>query len=148
MMWTFWITHDHAAICRCNVKSDIQDKRNWKPATSENSGASGVQSSKLKWMNKETLEPRDHFLIPFFRKSQIHPTQASGPADLMLSDMTFTSYPAPWKAPWVLSLSHVPLHHAVRLEVSLLWSSIYCHHLRTTHKYNYLARQVQWSIIK
>lgn len=31
--------------------------------------------------------------------AQTHPTQASGPADLMLSDMTFTSSPAPWKAP-------------------------------------------------
>lgn len=39
------------------------------------------------------------------RNTQTYPTQASGPADLMLSDMTFTSCPAPWKAPGVLSYS-------------------------------------------
>lgn len=71
--------------------------------------------------------PREHLIKPFFEKHKRIPAQASGPADLMLSDMTFMSCPAPWKAPRVLFLPLTSPHRAACLGLFLLWPSTYCH---------------------
>lgn len=63
-------------------------------------------ADKLNWTNKETLRCLESLSwYHSLRNTQRHHTQASSPPDLMLSDMTFTSRPAQWKAPQVISPS-------------------------------------------
>lgn len=105
-------------------------------------------ADKLNWTNKETLRCLESLSwYHSLRNTQRHHTQASSPPDLMLSDMTFTSRPAQWKAPQVISPclslslpfpSPPPQYHVACLVLSQLWSGTNCHlYSPATHRHNH-----------
>lgn len=106
------------------------------------------QPAKLNWRNKKTLRWLES-ISWYHSLTQMHPTLANGPADLMLSDMTFTSCAAPWKPPGCSppsSLSPPPSTVPIwGSPLAGLVLSVTCYS-QTTRRHSYLTtRRCSWA---